>query len=426
MFRKIVTILLVLTMIFSFSGCKKNTGTCLIKKVEYPQSVAYDDKDLKNQILEENKIDEDFKKSLNSFTALTSSILLSSNSKNVSYSPVSLFMSLSLLSQGASVEVRDEILNSIFLSQENNDYISSQCSKLYRTLYTDNKVGKFHIANSLWLNKSYTYDYYFIKNAFENYYTSSYNINFDDIDHLIIMRDWIKEASHNLLSNTVAKKKSHILTQISSIYVKDEFLYQFDKSNTEKHIFYMNDGEEIEQKFMSISLPSSSYTIGESYVSTELPLKNLGSMLIVLPNEGISTKTLMTGAENVKNIFYSSQENVGQVNLKMPHFSIPSKLQLEELLSYIGIEKMFNTTGGLDGVSNREAKMSLVSQHSCVEVNEKGINTNSKTKSDKEPVNNDNTNENTININVNRPFIYAIKASDGTIINIGICNYPGE
>ena len=58
--------------------------------------------------------------------------------------------------------------------------LESETGNLYRLLYRDNKVGKFHIANSLWMVQEIPFNQEFLDTATKNYYASLFSVDFRD------------------------------------------------------------------------------------------------------------------------------------------------------------------------------------------------------------------------------------------------------
>jgi serine protease inhibitor len=151
--RRILTFALCIAVIASLTACNLDNKSSAVKAPVYPKSISFDDYDSQRAVNEENSLDIVYKKALTDFSSSSASKILSGQLKNVSYSPSSLYMTLSLAGIGAKGSTQDEIFSALGTSGKSVDYLSNENSKLFRLLYSDNEIGKLKIANSLWLDK---------------------------------------------------------------------------------------------------------------------------------------------------------------------------------------------------------------------------------------------------------------------------------
>ena len=103
----------------------------------------------------------------------------------------------------------------------NSKTLSTESGNLYRQLYKDNKIGKLKIANSLWLGNGTNdglvrFKDSFIDNATKNFYASSYNVDFADIETGKAMGKWISENTNGTLSPKIKTKPDQIQSIINT------------------------------------------------------------------------------------------------------------------------------------------------------------------------------------------------------------------
>ena len=94
-----------------------------------------------------------FLQAVNSFAGELSVQMLCGQDENLNFSPVSLYMALSLAASGAKGATQEELLAALGLSGKSMDYLATQSSHLFQRLYRDNEVGQLHVANSIWLRQ---------------------------------------------------------------------------------------------------------------------------------------------------------------------------------------------------------------------------------------------------------------------------------
>lgn len=390
----------------------------------YPKSIAFGDYDGLTSIRNENKLELSFSNSLKGFSNKSTSLLLKNQTKNITYSPISLYMALSLASSGAAGATQKEMLSALSTGDKNADFISEQNSKLFRLLYTNNDIGKLNLANSLWLNKESNFKKSFLDNAAKNFYASIYNIDFKDQNSSKLMSDWISKNTNGILAPKISLEKEQIMSLINTIYFKDQWADKFDEKATKKDTFYLKSGEEVKCDFMNSTYGSHRFIKGDGFTSSELSLKNNGSMIFILPDKGVSIDSLLDSPEKAAKLFDDKNSINGKVIFQIPKFSYGSSLTLKDTLNSLGIKKAFEKTADFSAMTEGTAYISDVKQETHVAIDEKGVEAAAFTQIDycgSEPPKNE-----TAEMILNRPFIFAIKANTGDILFIGVVNNPNE
>ncbi len=93
-----------------------------------------------------------FTEGLNKFSADSACSILNKQDKaaNSSYSPVSLFMALSFISEGADNNTKAELMKALNIS--NPDTLSRDCNNLYKSISFNKNNGICKIADSVWID----------------------------------------------------------------------------------------------------------------------------------------------------------------------------------------------------------------------------------------------------------------------------------
>ena len=116
-----------------------------INKVKQPQIPT--DWEEKYEYRQKNEVDPQFIQSLQEFGAKTSSLLLTSQTENQSYSPVSFAYALAMLGNGAKGQTAQQIADALGV-----DTISSsnqQFHKFYNYNYSSEQGNVLKLANSI-------------------------------------------------------------------------------------------------------------------------------------------------------------------------------------------------------------------------------------------------------------------------------------
>lgn len=419
--RRIVPYVLCITMITGLSACSKNSGN--ISKPDYPKSISSDDYDRLIEIREKNKLDESFVKGLNNFTFESASKLLSSSTKNVSYSPTSLYMALSIVGIGAGSTNQEEIFSVLGTGGKGTDYVAEQNCKLFNLLYTDNEIIKLKIANSLWLQKGMSFKSEFTDKASKYLYASLYSVNFADKKTSKLMSNWISENTKGVLSPQIETDKEQIMSIFNTIYFKDEWIDRFNEEETKPDTFYLSDGSKIKCDFMNSTYVTHGFYRGEGFTASSLSLKNDGDMIFVLPDKGVSIDSLLSTPGKTAGLFNNENSVMGKVIFQIPKFSYGNSLELRDTLESMGMKAAFKNNADFSGITDGTAFISNIKQQSHVAIDEKGVEAAAFTEihySGSAP-----PKDEIAEMILNRPFIYAIRFK-GSVIFIGVVNNPAE
>lgn len=389
-----------------------------LKEVVFPKAYAFEDYDSRRQVFESNPVEDSFISGVNLFSYKTASEILKNSEGNVNYSPLSLYYALSLVASGADGQTADEIMN--LLNASDKKTLSEQCSNLYRLLYKDNEIGKLKIANSLWMEKKVKWKDSFVKNAADNFYAHSFSCDFSDKKTGKAMAKWISDNTNGVLEPKIDTDRKQILSIINTIYFYDEWSNEFRKENTEKDKFHLSDKKTLKCDFMN-KINYGIFVKGDGFSRSSLGLKNNGEMVFILPDEGVSPQELLSTPEKTKAIFEDGEKGYLEITWKVPKFSFDSKMKLNEMLRALGVNSAFEKNADFSGMSDQPSYIDSVRQETHIGIDEKGVEAAAFTLIDYVGAG---APENKAEMILNRPFIYGIKASDGTLLFMGICYNP--
>ncbi len=388
-----------------------------LQEVIYPVTYEFDSDDYLG-IANKNPVKYDFYKKLNEFSYETAVQVLSKNKGNVNYSPLSLYYALALVATGAEGDALDELLDLLGISDK--DELSKQCGNFYRRMYMDNEVGKLKIANSLWMDKSIGWRSEFIKNATENFYASSFSVDFSKEETAQAMAKWIYDNTNGTLIPNIETDAEQLLSIINTVYFYDEWQDKFSESDTKSDIFYMSNGNKVNFEFMNRIDSSRGFSKGDNYTRASLGLKNGGGMVFILPDEGVLVSELISDTEKLKSAFNDGESCYGKVTWKIPKLNMDSKLDINETLESLGVKTIFNLDADFTGITDQTLFVSEIKQETHININENGVEASAYTqimyvgaaipKDEAEMI-------------LNRPFIYGIIVND-TLLFVGVCENP--
>ncbi|MEI8200236.1 MAG: serpin family protein [Eubacteriales bacterium] len=427
--KKAIAGLLCVILLFSSASCGNNAipsakAIAPVTAPVYPKSIAFDDFNSAFDVRKMNALNDGFTASLKQFSYAASSHILSDADSNANYSPLSLYLALALAATGAEGSTKDEMLN--VLGVKDAASLSAQCSKLYRLLYTDNKISKLKIANSVWMdnyvngNKIAFKDSY-KENASENFYASLFSVDFADKKTGEAMGQWITDNTNGTLAPALESSADQIMTIINSVYFYDEWVDRFDKNATAADTFHLSTGDDVTCDFMNMKYGTHSFSVGDGFLRSGLALKNGGEMVFILPDEGVSIDTLLASPEKVQQIFESGDYYNGEVVFQVPKFKFGSSFDMIDTLKSLGIQSAFAAGADFSGITDGNAFISGVRQDTHIAIDEIGVEASAFTKIDFYGAAAPDGHADMI---LDRPFIYGITAADGTLLFAGVCINP--
>ena len=325
----------------------------VIAEPEYPEMTQYpenwDDskqydaweKDWKAQRMQikgyENCLDYFVEKTMPQF-------LSEAGDENLVYSPVNVYMALSMLAEVTDGNSRQQIID--ILGVENVDVLRDQVSAVWNACYRNDGTVTSVLANSLWLNQDIRFKKAVMETLADKYYAASYWGEMGSADFNARLREWLNTQTGGLLENqieNIGMKPETVLALVSTIYYQARWQCEFWEETTED-VFHGADGD-LNCDFMHQSL-SRKYYWGEQFSAVAQDLQFSGSMWLILPDEGITVAELAKDGELLELISGEQWENCKDimVNLSMPKFDVSSSMDLGDDLQAMGITDVFDDT----------------------------------------------------------------------------------
>ncbi|MBQ7797166.1 MAG: serpin family protein [Lachnospiraceae bacterium] len=383
-------------------------------------------------------ITEEFAAAYGDFAVKTSVELLKGSSENMAYSPLSLYYALALACDGAEGETQEEMLK--LLGYEDARELAADCKSSFEGLYyvpneennKPNEWGEYSaesryslmIANSLWADDALTLKDEFAERAAANFYADVFKGDLQSAETAKMKSEWVSERTHGLITPSEQPANDQtVLSIINTIYFYDEWITRFDKERTEPYLFTCEDGTKVTCDFMNMIQSSSGFRRGENFTASTLSLKN-GSMVFVLPDEGVDVHELVNDAETLAAAIGDGGDSLfGKVTWKVPKFSYGSDMELADMLKTLGMEQAFAESADFSGIADDSPLfISNVKQNAHIGIDENGVEGAAFTeimyagaalpKDEAEMI-------------LDRPFLYVVK-NNGQIVFMGICENPSN
>lgn len=371
---------------------------------------------------QENQTPEAFLQSLRDFGAKTSSMLLSEGT-NQTYSPVSFAYALGILGSGAKGETQQNIVKA--LEAGSMAEVSEGLHKFYLSNYHNEENNILKIANSLWMQSDYSFKSSFAKNAAQDFYTSSYSVDFKKQETADAMAKWISEQTGGLIDPTFEPNPDQVLSIINTLYFTGSWANNFQPENNVADKFTLADGTQTDATYMTQELTGSSYYQTDKYTMVKLPFENGQTMNFVLPAEGTPLSSLLD-QETLTQILADQPEesvNYADVTVRLPKFSFDTEFNLNETCKSLGLTDLFDGSADLSGITNDDIAVSDVKQESHIEIDENGCKAAAYTKMDimkmSLPVEMEK-----YTFSLDRPFLFVIESQDRAPLFVGTVYQP--
>lgn len=345
--------------------------------------------------------------------------------ENAVYSPLSLWSALAMLAQCAGGDSRQQVLDAV--GADSVEQLQEQVSHVWQALYTDDGLSSLILANSIWLNSGLEGNYVqdTLDALAQKYYAGAYAVPMGTGETDQAVTDWVKKQTNGLIGGDqpVVKTKAETLALLaSSLYYKAAWMDEFLPHLTEEDVFTGAHGQESKVDFMH-KTKNASFIRRDGYQAAALTTQ-LGEMVFVLPDEGISPESLLQEPDFLSRLeFYGDSPTWGEVQWSVPKFDANSDLGLLDALKSLGVTDLLDPDrADLSALTDLDAYLSDAKQLARVKVDEEGVeaaavtiltmDTTSALIPEEMPV---------CVMNLNRPFLFVIRTQDVPLF-VGIVN----
>lgn len=322
---------------------------------------------------------------LNSFfTESMSTILADAGDDNCAYSPVNLYMALSVSAELTEGGTRQQVLDT--LGTDSMDALRQQANTVWNACYYDDN-DQVLLANSLWLDTDIDYNKSTMDTLAENYYTSVYQGDFGSDKTSKAVTAWLDQQTENLLTDSTAQielPEETVLAAYSTVYYRAMWSHgtEFDAANNTAGVFHAPEGD-VHATFMNKDENVMAYYWGTDFGAVSLGLRDGSQMWFILPDADKAPADVVEAGEYLPFVL-GSHECSGEacdnhtyikVNLSIPKFDIQANGDLKEAVQKLGITDIFQPgTADFSAITAQTpAWLSAVNQATRVAIDEEGV-----------------------------------------------------
>lgn len=357
------------------------------------------------------------------FCGILSAALID-GTKNRNLSPVSVYLALAMVTEGAEGATKAELL--ALLGCASIEELRGVCGAMLESLSVEEEDSSLILADSLWVRENAPTREAFCKSLSDLYRSEVNTVRFGTKETAAQIADWIRVQTHEKITlspeatdfdpNTVA-------VLINTIYLKDAWRDEFYEGATQPGPFY--GPTESTVSYMHRYDDDTYIVRGEGFLRYSLPLLRVGRMTFVLPDEETPLATLLGTPEQLHTLLYSGESINAHVDVRIPKFRFEDQLDLGDTLEALGLRTAFDPMqSDFTGISEAGAVLSKVLQGSYIGVDEKGVEAAAFTLIASVEGMAMPAELPEIDFHLTRPFLFCIESYDGTVLFLGTVTAP--
>lgn len=413
-------------------------SACAIAEAKYPRMAPYPDEPdngiaydaWRNDVNAQRRDLGDISPLQAFFGRSAQTFLTGAPGENRVYSPLNVYMALSMLAQITGGESREQLLT--LLGSDSMDALRRQAKDVWNANYRDDGALTSILAGSLWLDQDIRFDQDTMDILARDFYASSYRGKMGSEEFNKALQSWLNEQTGGLLEEQVRNielDSDTILALAATVYFKAKWEVEFSKSDTAPRTFHTPAGD-VETDFMH-QKDGQNYYWGEKFSAVSQSFETGGEMWFLLPDEGVSPETLLADAEAMDFLFTAERQKWEAqkrltVNKAIPKFDVSSQFDLREGLRALGVTDVFDPARADFSPMTTDAavpiSLSEVDHAARVVIDEEGCTAAAFTVMvmlgswvpPKEEV----------DFVLDRPFLFCITGDSGLPLFVGIVNYP--
>ena len=314
-----------------------------------------------------------------SYDIFRQTVLYDNEEENLFISPLSISTALAMTLNGSGGETLEQMNEALYLSGMDIEEVNQAFQSLIELLVSVDPKVEMKIANSVWHEQSLPVKDDFLQRLKEFYEAEVAGLNFQDPESVDTINRWVDKNTEGKIEKIIDKIPDNmVMYLINAIYFKGDWLSKFDKEDTRKTDFYLENGETVQVDMMSQKEKFAAY-FSEEVQMIELPYgDSLFTMSVLMPgNPEIPLDQFIEEEVNQENLSqWRSNLHVAEVPLELPKFEMEYEIEYNDILKSMGMELAFDKNQadfyGIADVSPLHLYISEVKHKTFVSVDEEG------------------------------------------------------
>ena len=289
-------------------------------------------------------------------------------------SPLSMQFLLGMVLDGAETETADEICTVLGYGKGEKADVDEYSLSILKQLPKMDKKTKLNLANALFADKNFP-----VKDAFKSRVSNYYKAEIANLDFsnsaktLKVINGWASDNTNKMIPSVLNEVSPDIPVYLmNALYFKGQWKNQFDKKNTAEEKFTGESGATSQVKMMKLS-EHFDYAENDVFKTLVMPYGNGAfSMVAMLPKEGYKVADVITYMKGADwKAFREGMRNV-KVNVWFPRFETKYHIQLNDILSDMGMPRAFTPQADFSSLSPEALFLYFVQQDAIIKVDEEG------------------------------------------------------
>ena len=335
-------------------------------------------------------------------------------------SPLSIYIALSMLYNGANGATLDSIQYALRLNNAGAAYLNNTCKALLKQLpFSDNEVN-LAIANSIWYDQSIQPLQSFL-NINDSFYNAQVQgLNFSDPASVKIINNWVSSRTNGKITKILDQLASNLYL-INAVYFKGTWKTAFDQSKTANAPFTTASGTSESVPFMSLT-HTFNYLANDTAQMIQLPYGGGDfNMFVLLPGTNYTAIQLASFLNSGSFYSWQSRMDSMEIQLSVPKFQYSYSISnMQPELTDMGMGIAFTKSADLTRIYAQGGQVSQAIHKTWINVDETGTEAAAVTAIGIIAT----ATRNNLML-VDHPFLYLIQEkSSGVLLFIGIVNDP--
>lgn len=267
---------------------------------------------------------------------------------NIFFSPYSISEAFSMVYDGSNGKTAEEIA-SVFKFNTNEAERLFELKSHRNNLIGSSDDYELNISNAFWADIDYKFKDEYIQKLKSEYQAEAQNVDFRNDSERVrgVINDWVLNKTNQKIKDLFSAEAITSDTKMvlaNTIYFLGKWEYEFNREDTKKEKFIVNDNESVDVDMMNKIGALNKYNYGEIDDMKILELEYKGdalSMLIFLPNDKDLKK--LEGKINSENLNKWKNSMIPyKVNISVPKFKFETSTNLNEKLQNMGVKLAFS------------------------------------------------------------------------------------
>ncbi|XP_001928604.1 plasma serine protease inhibitor [Sus scrofa] len=297
--------------------------------------------------------------------------------QNVFFSPLSISMSLAMLSLGAQSSTKAQILEGLGLNPQEGpeEELHSASQRLLRELGQPREDLQLSLGNALFTKPTLSIQEAFLGTLRTRYLADVFPTDFEDPEgaQKQINNYVVKQTKGKIVDLVKGLDGTEVMVMVNYIFFKAKWETSFNHKITHEQDFHVTSETVVRVPMMKRE--DQFYYLLDRNLSCKVvgvPYQGNATAFFVLPQEG-GMEQVEKGLKEKTLRKWLKMSMKRQLELHLPKFSIEGSYQLENVLPKLGIRDVFTSHADLTGISNTSnIQVSEMVHKAVVEVDESG------------------------------------------------------